>query len=89
MSLMTGIVNTILSFLTNAKKRKSPLNTELENLYKSIEKTDVYLYDLEQRFWENGGICCPSCGSKEYRHLVEKQKRRRRRVEALKKKLSL
>lgn len=65
----------------------SPLKVELANLKKNYDRDDDYLADTAANFWRNGGVCCPSCGVPGYSALVEKQERRLKRMEGIKKKL--
>lgn len=64
----------------------SLLKQELENLYKQINRTEDRLHDMARKEWN--GICCPSCGVPGYSDLVEKNDRRRERIEQIKLKLS-
>ena len=69
------------------RERRSPLKTELKNLKKKIAEDDLRLAQMSDDFWQNGGICCPSCGVPGFRDLCDKQDRRSLRVKGIEKKL--
>lgn len=65
----------------------SPLKVELASLKRNLAYTEVSMEEIAKDFWRNGGVCCPSCGSSEFRKLELKQERRQQRIEQIKAKL--
>lgn len=59
---------------------RSPLEKELRNLRKNIERTDEHLQKLSDDFWREGGACCPHCRVPGFSGLAKQQHRRRERV---------
>ncbi len=90
--MMRRIRKTLSRWLRDFQRpRKAPysLATELEFLERNIRTTNARLAEINKEFWANGGTCCPSCGSLEYRELVEKQDRRIARRHIVRNKLLL
>jgi hypothetical protein len=69
------------------REKLSPLRVELNNLVRSVERTERYLDRMGVEFWADGGVCCPSCGCPDYSELMGKQERREKRIAYLKRKL--
>ena len=65
----------------------SSLKAELANLELNLATTYTFMSELAEEFWDNGGVCCPSCGVPGYSELLLKQERREARIAQIKKKL--
>ncbi len=63
------------------------LKKELEYLLANISRTEDYMAELADEFWERGGVCCPDCGVRGYSELGLKQERRYKRVREIREKL--
>ena len=63
------------------------LQTELENLYRNVARTDDQMAEMAEACWRAGGICCPSCGMPGYSDLIERQDRRWARIRIVEAKL--
>jgi len=61
----------------------SKLKLEFFNLNKNIADTDDYLRSRAREFWDNGGVCCPTCGVEGYGELEIKQENRWKRRKEL------
>jgi len=63
--------------------RPKGLKREIQDLQRKIPATDLWLEEVEQRFWREGGICCPGCGVQGFSDAQDAQKRRRLRLAQL------
>lgn len=64
----------------------SVLRKEISRLNHVIERTEQEMINLEEDFWQNGGICCPGCGVPGFSEMEEKQERRKKQLRYLIKK---
>ena len=69
-------------------KTPSPLKFEVSALVAKIERVDNEMGDIENDFFADGGICCPSCGVPGYSEMSLKQERRVKRLKQLRDKLA-
>lgn len=77
----------MLGWLRRFLKKPSPLRVELTNLEHRVLQEDLRLYELEQQFWSDGGVCCPYCGIPGFSGAVDKQVRRKARITQIEHKL--
>lgn len=83
----SGAIEAVIRFFKRSKHKTSPLKEELYFLEKNYLRTSKHLEELDNTFWRNGGICCPSCGVSGYPYLLDKQERRFKRMAEIRRKL--
>ncbi len=76
-------------FLTRLfRRRPHGIRGEIHDLERKIPKIDAELEEIEDRFWREGGTCCPGCGVPGFTEKQNAQERRRLRLAQIRAKLA-
>ena len=65
------------------RHRRTTLEDEINQLKRKLYKEELCMGALSDRYFEDGGICCPNCGLPGYRKLGMAQDRREKWLKIL------